>query len=330
MAAQNGARDWADDDDDNVEATVTSLPADEIISNRDGTKTHISYKHNEKGQTVKVTRRIRFTTHREVVNPRVAARKKWAKFGLSANDPPGPAPDTTSVGENIIFRPSANWKQDAQKEEQDPNAQAMKDKLRSSKVKCRICSGEHFTARCPYKDTMAPAGDADVAAGMGDDLGAGGASKAGESGAGGAGGVKGSYVPPALRKGGAGGGEGEKMGGKYSDRDDLATLRVTNVCFRAFLSPFLHYVHRCVNAMLINVRWQVSEMADEPELRDMFERFGRVTRVFLAKDRETGRAKGFAFISFADREDAVKACAKMDGFGFKHLILKVEFAKKTA
>jgi translation initiation factor 3 subunit G len=71
-------------------------------------------------------------------------------------------------------------------------------------------------------------------------------------------------------------------------------------------------------------------LAEEGELRDMFERFGRVTRVFLAKDRETGLAKGFAFISFADRGDAVKAAEKMDGFGFKHLILRVEFAKKAA
>ena len=38
----------------------------------------------------------------------------------------------------------------------------------------------------------------------------------------------------------------------------------------------------------------------------MFERFGRVTRVFLAKDRETGVAKGFAFLSYADRGDAEK------------------------
>lgn len=45
----------------------------------------------------------------------------------------------------------------------------------------------------------------------------------------------------------------------------------------------------------------------------MFERFGRVTRVFLAKDRETNMAKGFAFISFADRSDAAVACEKMDG-----------------
>lgn len=58
---------------------------------------------------------------------------------------------------------------------------------------------------------------------------------------------------------------------------------------------------------------QVSELAEEQDLRDMFERFGRVTRVFLAKDRDTGRAKGFAFISFQERTDAAKACEKMDG-----------------
>lgn len=90
-----------------------------------------------------------------------------------------------------------------------------------------------------------------------------------------------SYVPPHLR---GRAGAGEKMGGKY-ERDDLATLRVTNV----------------------------SEFAEEQDLRDMFSRFGHVTRVFLAKDRETGRAKGFAFVSYADRSDAAKACEKMDG-----------------
>jgi RNA recognition motif-containing protein len=48
----------------------------------------------------------------------------------------------------------------------------------------------------------------------------------------------------------------------------------------------------------------------------MFSRYGHVTRVFLAKDRETGRAKGFAFVSYADRTDAAKACEKMDGCKF--------------
>ncbi|KAK3944939.1 eukaryotic translation initiation factor 3 subunit-like protein [Diplogelasinospora grovesii] len=302
--------DWADDEDLDETTTTTTqdLPPPQKIQNKDGSTTIIEYRINDNGQKVKTTRRIRLITHREVVNPRVAERKTWGKFGQSAKDVAGPAPDTTSVGENIIFKPSVNWRKDAKDESKDPNAQAMKDKLKDKKVKCRICNGEHFTARCPYKDTMAPIGDAaaDAAAGTDDDTpGGGGGGAAATEGAGAAGaGKKGSYVPPALRggAGGAGAREGDRMGGsKYGERDDLATLRVTNV----------------------------SEMAEESELRDMFERFGRVTRVFLAKDRDTGLAKGFAFISFADRNDAVKACNKMDGFGFKHLILRVEFAKKA-
>ncbi|KAI0484661.1 eukaryotic translation initiation factor 3 subunit-like protein [Xylariaceae sp. FL0804] len=287
-------RDWADDDEG--EEVATELPPPQTIQNKDGSKTQITYRFNENGQKVKTTRRIRLVTHREVVNPRVAERKKWAKFGLSEKDGAGPQPDTTSVGENIIFRLSTNWKKDTKDEAKDPNANAMKDKLKDKTVKCRICNGEHFTARCPYKDTMAPVGAegaaGDVAAGMGDEPAPKGAGP-------GAMGKGGSYVPPALRGGPAA--AGERMGSKYGERDDLATLRVTNV----------------------------SEMAEEGELRDMFERFGRVTRVFLAKDRDTGLAKGFAFISFADRSDAVKACSKMDGYGFKHLILRVEFAKKA-
>ncbi|KAI1383130.1 eukaryotic translation initiation factor 3 subunit-like protein [Hypoxylon trugodes] len=297
MASKN--RDWADDDEGD-EVTV-ELPPPQTIQNKDGTKTTITYRYNENGQKVKTTRRIRLVTHREVVNPRVAERKTWNKFGLSEKDSAGPQMDTTSVGENIIFRLSTNWRKDTKDEAKDVNANAMKEKLKDKTVKCRICNGEHFTARCPYKDTMAPVGaeggSADVAAGMGDEptpnaTGAAGAGK------------KGSYVPPALRgdRGAAGGERMGGAGGKYGERDDFATLRVTNV----------------------------SEMAEENELRDMFERFGRVTRVFLAKDRETGMAKGFAFISFADRNDAVKACNKMDGYGFKHLILRVEFAKKAA
>jgi translation initiation factor 3 subunit G len=227
--------DWADDED--LDETFQELPPPQKITNKDGSTTVIEYRYNDAGQKVKTTRRIRLITHKEVVNPRVAERKGWGKFGASAKDTAGPAPDTTSVGENIIFRPSTNWRKDAKNEESDPNAVAMKDKLKDKKVKCRICNGEHFTARCPYKDTMAPIGEAagaDVAAGLPDEVAPGGGA-AGGGGAGGAGaGKKGSYVPPALRGGPGGAGAGERMGGaggKYGERDDLATLRVTNVRF---------------------------------------------------------------------------------------------------
>jgi len=161
--------DWADDEELDDTTVEQSLPADTITTNKDGTKTVITWRLNEDGKKVKTTRRIRFTTHKEVVNPRVAERKSWSKFGLSAKDGPGPATDTTSVGENIIFRPSTNWRKDAKEEKTE--AGSMKDKLKDKKVKCRICNGEHFTARCPFKDTMAPVGEegsADVAAGATD------------------------------------------------------------------------------------------------------------------------------------------------------------------
>ena len=56
-----------------------------------------------------------------------------------------------------------------------------------------------------------------------------------EAGVGGLGPSTSSYVPPHLRKGGAG--AGERMAGKF-ERDDLATLRVTNVR-RPLRSPFV-------------------------------------------------------------------------------------------
>ncbi|KAL3435842.1 eukaryotic translation initiation factor 3 subunit G-domain-containing protein [Aspergillus tetrazonus] len=281
--------DWADDEEFD---DPSALPPQQITTNKDGTKTVVSYRFNDEGKKVKVTRRIKTTVVREHVNPQVAERRTWAKFGLEKGHAAGPSFDTTSVGENIVFRPSVNWKaQAAEAEKNGGEKGSIKDQLKDKKVKCRICSGEHFTARCPFKDTMAPV----------DEPGAGGAeggAAAGEDAAGGLGAGGGSYVPPHLRKGAAGG--GERMAGKY-EKDDLATLRVTNV----------------------------SELAEEQELRDLFERFGRVTRVFLARDRETQRAKGFAFISFADRSDAARACDKMDGFGYRHLILRVEFAKRA-
>lgn len=200
------------------------------------------------------------------------------------------------MGENIIFRPSVTWKKDGKegekKEGADPAEASMRDKLKDKKVKCRICDGEHFTARCPFKDTMAPVGEEGLG-GAGGAEGPGGDNDGAPSKEGGLGGGGSSYVPPHLRKGAAGG--GDKMGGKY-ERDDLATLRVTNV----------------------------SEFAEEQDLREIFERFGRVTRVFLAKDRETGRAKGFAFISFQDRADAAKACEKIDGCELRLLSLVLD------
>ena len=159
------------------------------------------------------------------MNPRVADRKAWAKFGLEANNQYGPNQDTTTVGENVLLMLRTEWREDDTNEAKKLE-ESMRDKLRQNKVRCRICEGGHFTARCPFKDTMSPAGedrpglDSSVAR---DAAGAGNSIDDGQLGSG-----AGGYVPPHLRKGGAAMGERMDGGSKY-ERDDLATLRVTNV-----------------------------------------------------------------------------------------------------
>jgi translation initiation factor 3 subunit G len=239
--------DWADDVSESEQIDPSALPPPVTTVNKDGTKTTISYRLDDQGRKIKVTRKTRTTVHKERVNPIVAERREWSKFGLEKGKPKGPQPDTTSVGENIVFRPSRDWKNVQAEEAKAGGGKAeeksLKEQLKDKKVKCRICQGEHFTARCPFKDTMAPADDGatPVADPMGaDEDGAGNA--AGGLGVGGS-----NYVPPHMRKGAAG--AGERMGGKF-ERDDLATLRVTNVRNLPTLETFHRHADEYISRYL--------------------------------------------------------------------------------
>ena len=53
----------------------------------------------------------------------------------------------------------------------------------------------------------------------------------------------------------------------------------------------------------------MSFQTTESDLRALFEPFGQITRVHMAMDRETGRARGFAFIEMPNDEEAAKAMA---------------------
>jgi len=108
----------------------------------------------------------------------------------------------------------------------------------------------------------------------------------------------GKYVPPSLRAGGNI--RGEAMATSRS-KDEANTIRVTNL----------------------------PEEIQDSDLKDLFGPFGRVTRIFLAKDKYTGQSKGFAFVSFDSREAAMKAIAAVNGFGYANLILNVEWAKPS-
>jgi len=116
----------------------------------------------------------------------------------------------------------------------------------------------------------------------------------------GSGNSSGKYIPPSQRAGAIG---AKGPGARLNQRtDDLNTIRVTNI----------------------------SENTTEADLQDLFQPFGRISRVYLAKDKETMMSRGFAFVSFVHKEDAAKAMEKLQGFGYDHLILKLEWARPNA
>lgn len=60
--------------------------------------------------SLQITRRIKRTLQKSVVEHNVAERKKWAKFGQEKGHPPGPDRATTTVGEELTLKLSAGNK----------------------------------------------------------------------------------------------------------------------------------------------------------------------------------------------------------------------------
>ena len=80
------------------------------------------------------------------------------------------------------------------------------------------------------------------------------------------------------------------------------------------------------NLFVGNMNFQTTEA----ELRALFEPYGQVSRVHIAMDRETGRARGFAFVEMPNDEEAAKAMAGLDGKEVGGRNLKVNEARPRA
>jgi len=65
----------------------------------------------------------------------------------------------------------------------------------------------------------------------------------------------------------------------------------------------------------------------EADLRDVFGKFGSVTAVYVANDRETGRPRGFAFVTFSTDNESKLAAEKMNGTDLDGRQLTVNEAK---
>jgi len=71
----------------------------------------------------------------------------------------------------------------------------------------------------------------------------------------------------------------------------------------------------------------MSFQTTEADLRALFEPFGQISRVHIATDRETGRARGFAFVEMPNDAEAAKAISSLDGKEVGGRNLKVNEAR---
>ena len=120
------------------------------------------------------------------------------------------------------------------------------------------------------------------------------------------------YVPPSQRLGALpskGGGLENAFGGSKGGADDSnteSTIKVSNL----------------------------TKSVTEDDIRELFGHFGGIYRVSLPKlerkeadGRIIKEPKGFAYVAFYMKKDAEVAMDKLQGHGYDHLILKLEWAK---
>ncbi|EDW67523.1 eukaryotic translation initiation factor 3 subunit G-2 [Drosophila novamexicana] len=249
---------WADE----VEADyVDGLPPSKEYV--DGDYKHVTeYKFNDEGKKIKVVRS--FKIEKKIVSRAVAKRRNWVKFGDSKLDKPGPNSYTTKVADEILMNYMGS-----------KDFEHAQDPLDAGKpmAKCRICNGEHWSVKCPYKGTSMDMESKAIAAAT---------AAVGETN------KTGKYVPPFL-----------KDGAKGRERDDSSAVRISNL----------------------------SESMTEDDLEELVKKIGPYTKMYLAREKNSGLCKGFAYVHFKYRKDAAEAIEILNGHGYDHLILSVEWSK---
>ncbi|VDL15668.1 unnamed protein product [Hymenolepis diminuta] len=173
--------------------------------------------------------------------------------------------------------------------EDDASAKVVKPK---QAVTCRICKGAHFSSQCPFRVEMEALRSV-VESTVGSDSQAPDAMTKAAVQEIGSELNTGRYIPPSLRAAAAAGGIPERS------RPDNFSVRVTNL----------------------------PEDTSEKDLRELFEPFGHIVRVYSAMDKKTNKSRGFAFISYRTKEEAAAAIYSANGMPYSNLILKVDWAQ---
>jgi len=66
----------------------------------------------------------------------------------------------------------------------------------------------------------------------------------------------------------------------------------------------------------------------DASLREACERFGQLEEVRVIMDRDTGRSKGFGFVTFTSEEAASKCKAEMDGQILDGRAVKIDYPRE--
>lgn len=71
----------------------------------------------------------------------------------------------------------------------------------------------------------------------------------------------------------------------------------------------------------------ISWNTNEAGLRQAFESFGPLGEVVVVYDRDTGRSRGFGFVTFENGDDATNAIQEMDGQDLDGRTIRVSESK---
>ena len=79
--------------------------------------------------------------------------------------------------------------------------------------------------------------------------------------------------------------------------------------------------------VLPTVTFGQKQNSDSPNLADAFGAFGKVEKASIISDRNSGRSKGFGFVTMEDADEANKAIESMNGSEMAGRNLKVNEAR---
>jgi len=291
MSTARFGRKWADvdeDDEEGIEQSQAGKGTNAFETEVDENGIKTRIEYIERdGKTYKVTKKIRARTVQNWTNKSIVARQSLEKFGKPKQDPASEKAHIVRSEEDIPIEVTRTPAQVIVKDDAEDKFHEESLKLTEEMTKVKKVWTEMNRERQLDRDAAGTDRATEEKPEGGDKPADGAAAAAG---------APGKYVPPSLR--GAAGGKAGGKGGDMSQQQE-ASLRITNL----------------------------SEDCREGDLQDLFGQFGRLARVYLAKDQNTFQSRGFAFVTYYSRADAEKAIDKLNGHGYDNLIMQVQFAK---